>query len=141
MCVRERERKRERERERRSELEACLASFRLCNVSAAAGSDGRKLLLCVSLQLFCPIMSAFCLITAHLQPDRRCTHSLLQDRPYKPLFGGERNAVTKKGLLLFRANNNHNVCKPHNCAGISQQRPFRPTAATRLKKRKHLVHL
>ena len=67
------EREREREKERRSELEAYLASLRLCNVSTAVGSDGRKLLLCVSLQLICSIMSAPCLITAHLQPGRRCT--------------------------------------------------------------------
>lgn len=58
-----------------SGLEARLAAFRLCNVSAALGSDGRKLLLCSS-QLICSIMSALCLITAHLQPGRRYTRPL-----------------------------------------------------------------
>ena len=103
MCVRERdrERQREREKERRTELQACLASFRLCNVSAASGSDGREL------QLFCSIMSAFCLITAHLQPGRRCTQPVAgwgfggggarENCTYKPLFGlGQKMQRLKK---------------------------------------------
>lgn len=63
MCVSVKQRK----TKRRSELEAYLASVRLCYVSAAVRSDGRKLLPSFSLQLLCSIMSALSLITAHLR--------------------------------------------------------------------------
>lgn len=119
-----------------------LGSFRLCNVSAAAGgSDGRELQLRVSPQPFLFIMSAFCLITAHLQPGRRC---MLPSTGrggrggsafinlYLDLRGGQRKKSSwKRGAFIIFEPITITVSAKPTIVQVFQNRHFGPSAAPR----------